>query len=130
TLIQKGSNPTITIKSNNVIIENLNVRHIDTGSKSPAILINGDYNSLNNIQIDTNSYGIQLDQANKNTISHVNILGNEDESIKNRNSAIDLWDLHHNEISDTQIRYVQDGIYIEKSNENKIHRNSVSHSRY
>lgn len=130
TLIQKGSNPTITIKSNNVIIENLNVRHIDTGSKSPAILINGDYNSLNNIQIDTNSYGIQLDQANENNISYVSILGNEDESIKNRNHGIDLWDSDYNEIYATRIRNVQDGIYIEKSNKNKIHHNIVSHSRY
>ncbi|GAB2562076.1 nitrous oxide reductase family maturation protein NosD [Gracilibacillus alcaliphilus] len=130
TLLQKGSNPAITIKSNNVIIENLNVKHIATDSKAPAILINGDDNVLNEINILTNSYGIQLGQANANILSNVSIVGNENESIKNRKHGIDLWESHDNEIYDTQIKYVQDGIYIEKGNENKIHRNIISHSRY
>lgn len=130
TLIQKGSNPAITINSNNVKIENLNIKHMDTGSKSPAIFINGDNNYLKNIQIDTNSYGIQLEEANYNILSYLNISGDENELIKNRQHGIDLWKSHYNSIHDTIIDHVQDGIYIERSNEIKVYNNTVYQSRY
>ncbi|RCO09223.1 hypothetical protein DTX79_11115, partial [Bacilli bacterium] len=126
TLIQKGSNPTITINSNNVKIENFNIKHLDTGSKSPAIFINGDNNYLKNIQIDTNSYGIQLDEANYNILSYLNISGDENELIKNRQHGIDLWKSHYNIIHDTTIDHVQDGIYIERSNEIKVYNSTFA----
>lgn len=130
TLTHSGSQPIITIQADHVEVENIDLQYTNNESESPAILINSDHNSFNQIKIDTNSYGFQFDQANKNTLSHVSITGNERKSIKNRKPGIDLWESHNNEIYDTQIKYVQDGIYIEKSNANKIHRNRISHSRY
>lgn len=131
TLIQKGSHPNITIQSNNVIIENMNIKYINDSSEgSPAILITGDNNSLDKINIITDSYGIQLDNANHNIISDVKIEGNKNEPIINRQHGIDLWESHHNEIYDTCLQYVMDGIYIERSNENIVSRNTASHSRY
>src|SRR5690625_1202096 len=130
TLIQKGSSPGITIQSNDVVIENMNINYLNDDNDSPAILINGDHNSLNNLHINTNSYGIQLDGANYNTISDVSIKGDKDKSLTDREHGIDLWESHYNEIYDTRLQYVNDGIYIERSNENKVSRNIISHSRY
>lgn len=130
TLRQEGSDPVINIQSDNVVLENLNVEYENDHSESSAILINGDNNLLNTINIHTNSYGIQLDEANHNRLSDLTITGIKKEAIKNRKHGIDLWKSNNNEIYDTRIKYVQDGIYMEKSHANKIYRNSASHSRY
>lgn len=130
TLTQVGSEPILTVQSNDVVVENMNLQYTNDGSESPAVLIQGDRNSFNQIEIHTNSYGIQLDQANENTISELSIVGNEDAEIKNRKHGIDLWESHDNDISNTGIKHVQDGIYIERSDANKIYQNIVSDSRY
>lgn len=130
TLTQKDSSSVITINSNNVVIENLNIKHEDYSNESPAILINGHQNSLQQINIDTNSYGIQLDEANDNILSYVNITGNKDKLIKERQHGINIWKSHNNEIHHSTMSYVQDGIYIEKSNETKLYNNTAFQSRY
>jgi len=130
TLIQKDSNPAVTIKSDHVFIENLNIRDTNETSEASTILMNGDNNTLHQIRIHTSSVGIQLDEANDNTLSNIYITGNKNEEIKSRNHGIDLWKSHQNEIVDTRIKHVKDGIYLEKSNTNKINRTIASHSRY
>lgn len=130
TLIQKGSNPALTIKSHHVEIENLHIQHEDDNKEAPAILINGHHNSLQQIKIDTNSYGIQLDEANDNILSHISITGDKANLMKNRQNGIDIWKSHNNEIHHATISNVQDGIYIEKSNANKVHHNTAFESRY
>lgn len=130
TFIQQKADPVITVRSNNVVLENFNITYTKSNNTSPAILINGDNNSLRKINISTDSFGIQLDEANYNDLTKVVIIGNKDEEIKNRKHGIDLQNSHNNKIYDSQIKYVQDGIYVENSFENKISRNSISHSRY
>lgn len=129
--VQQGSEPIITIQSNGVLIENLTLTYVDDDKEAAAILINGDHNELSNIHIQTNSYGVQLDEANDNKLSHLNIVGNkEEESFSQRIHGIFVWQSHHNEIRDTEIKHVQDGIYMEGSNENYIHHNTITQSRY
>lgn len=130
TLIQRGSEPLITIESDHVTIENMDLEYTNEGRESPAIFMKGDHNVLKHIAVQTNSYGIHLDQANENTIADVSITGEEEGAMKNRKHGIDLWESHDNEIYDNRIEYVKDGIYIEKSNANKIYRNTISDSRY
>src|SRR5699024_12426745 len=60
-LTQEKFSPVITIRSEDVTIENVHIRHLDESGESPAILVNSDHNSLQDIEVHTNSYGIQLD---------------------------------------------------------------------
>ena len=130
TLIQQDASPVFTIQSNNVDIENIMIIHEDDHHESPAILINGHHNKLHNINIETNSYGIQLDQANDNTLSYVHIIGDQDAFMKDRQHGIDIWESHRNEIYDSTIQNVQDGIYVEKSHDTVMYDNTVFQSRY
>jgi len=108
----------------------LNLEYVNDGSESAAIMINGNSNELKNITIQTNSYGVHLDEANDNKISNLNIVGDQDESLTHRKHGIFVWKSHNNEIHDTRIKHVQDGIYMEDSFENHIYKNTVSKSRY
>lgn len=130
TLTQEKSSPVITIQSDDVTIENVRIRHVDESDESPAILINSDHNSLQDIDVHTNSYGIQLDEANHNQLSRVRIIGDEEAEIKNRKHGIDLWKSNNNKINDTTIQHMQDGIYVERGHTNNIYNNKISKSRY
>lgn len=129
-LTQSGTEPVISIEADHVVLENLVIQHTDKTGESAAILMHGDENSLSNLSIDTDSFGIKLDDAHQNELLKVTITGNKDAEIKNRKHGIDLYKSHNNEITDAYITHVQDGIYVEKSNENKIRGFNISHSRY
>ena len=130
TLVQQGSDPIITIQTDDAVIENLDLAYANDGSEAAAIFINGDRNELKNINIQTNSYGVHLDEANDNAISHLDIKGDENESLTHRKHGIFVWKSDNNEIHDTRIKHVQDGIYMESSDENHIYQNTVFQSRY
>jgi nitrous oxidase accessory protein len=130
TLIQNGADPAITIQSDNVVIENLHIRHMDDHGESPAILLQGDHNTLHHIGINTSSFGIQLDEANDNNLSGIDITGNKGQEMIKRQHGIELWKSDNNEIQDVRIKHVKDGMYLEKSNGNTVYQNVVSDSRY
>lgn len=130
TFIQKNKNPVITINADHVTLENLSIIHEDDYNHSAAILINSDNNTLQRITIHTTSYGIQLDEANKNKIYDVTITGDQDKPMNERKHGIDLWKSNNNEIYDSSISHVQDSIYIEKSNNTRLFNNQTFYSRY
>lgn len=131
TLVQEGSEPIITIQSNDVVIEHMNLKYTNDGSEATAaIFIEGNHNFLHDIQIHTNSYGVHLDDANYNELSDLTITGDQDALFKDREHGIYVWKSHNNNIHDTKIKHVQDGIYLEQSHENYLYHNVSSHSRY
>lgn len=129
-LTEANSRPVITINSNNVILENIQIKHEARNSESPAILINSDYNTLHHINIETSGNAILLDEANHNRLSHLRIKGNKDTLMQNRQHGIDIWKSHNNEINHSTISHVKDGIYIERSNDTIISNNRAFQSRY
>jgi len=129
-LTSQGTEPAIQIESDDVMLENIKVKHINKENSSSAILIKADHNVLSQLQIETVSYGIQLDEADHNTLSNIKIIGAKEESIMNRKHGLDLWKSHNNTIYNINIEYVQDGIYVERSNENKILDSTITKSRY
>ncbi|MFD2130905.1 nitrous oxide reductase family maturation protein NosD [Pseudogracilibacillus auburnensis] len=130
TFIQQTSEPMISVQANDVVIERIKIHNKTDYEDSAAILLNGNNNVLKNLEITTNGYGIKLDQADNNELSHITITGNEDTPLSKRQHGIDLWKSHHNEIHHTYIKHVKDAIYIEHSNETSVHHNDASHSRY
>lgn len=130
TLSHHGSDPIITIQSNDVTLENMTLHFSDEKHEAPAILVTGEHHTLKHMTIHTNSFGIQLDEAYDSTLSHIQITGEEKHALKDRQHGIDVWKSHDNTIHDTNIKHVKDGIYIEKSNGNALYHNTASHSRY
>ncbi|MEI3611167.1 right-handed parallel beta-helix repeat-containing protein [Pseudogracilibacillus sp. SO30301A] len=130
-IIQNNSQqPIISIQASNIVLENITLQYQTIENDSPAILIQGTDSALKNLQIDTNSYGIRLDQADNNELSEITINGKKEIPLPNRQHGIDVWKSDNNSIHNTHITDVQDGIYIESSNQTSIYNNYVSHSRY
>lgn len=130
TVSPNNSIPVITIAADNVVLENLHIEHSDLRNESPAIFIHSHANSLLEINIDTSSYGIQLEEANDNLLSDLTIRGNKNTPMKDRRHGINILKSHNNEIRHSTISDVLDGIYIEKSSENKVYNNKAFQSRY
>lgn len=130
TLQNDSSDPIISIQADEVVLEHINFQYESTERGIPAILIQGESNELKQLIIETNSFGIRLDEANNNEISDVTIKGQKEIPLNERQAGIDLWlsnnnSIHHNDITD-----VEDGIYAESSEGNEIHHNIVTDSRY
>ena len=64
-------------------------------------------------------YGIRLDEANDVRIEDSEIMG------RRKGNGIDLWKSNRNQIENLFISNVADGIYLEQSNENILHRNKI-----
>ncbi|HLS22349.1 MAG TPA: NosD domain-containing protein [Pseudogracilibacillus sp.] len=122
--------PAITILTDHVTIKDLTILYHDNMKEQAALYVNGDNNELENLTIQTNSYGIQLKDAHHNNITQVTITGEKNVPIRERKHGIDLFQADHNTISHAKISYVEDGIYIESSKYNVIHNNKATHSRY
>ena len=130
-IIQNSSQqPIVSIQDSNIILENITLQYQTADIDSSAILVKGTHNVLKNLHIDTNSYGIRLDQADDNELSEITITGKKNIPLNNRQHGIDVWKSHNNFIHNTHITDVQDGIYVESSNKTAIYSNYVSNSRY
>lgn len=124
------THPILTIKADGVTVENIHLQYDTDDTQSPAILVQGAKNELTKLTIETNSYGIRLDEANENVLSQIKIEGKRELPINQRKAGIDLWISHNNEVYRNEIKDVEDGIYVESSNHNQIYDNLVTHSRY
>lgn len=131
TIITSPSNdPVITIQGNDGTIEGLHIIQANEHVDAPALLLEGNNNLLTDLQVETGSVGIQLNQADNNMLSNVTITGDSNKTITERKHGIDLFASNSNSILHTTIHHVQDGIYIEKSHDTKVMNNTVFKSRY
>lgn len=124
--------PVVTITANHVTIENLAIeQEVKTEDKIPAIAVTSDYNTLSHLHITSeNGFGVHLDKANENKLEALKITGKKEVPITARYHGIDVWKSNGNHITDTQVQYVLDGVYMEDSNDTKLEKNKVSFSRY
>src|SRR5699024_2975671 len=129
-LQNESSDPIVSIQADSVVLENIDIHYESTNEESPAILIQGDRNKLRQLNIEMNSYGIQLDGAHFNEISDISIKGQKDIPINQRRAGIDLRLSNNNLLHHNEIINVEDGIYVESSEGNKIFHNIVTESRY
>lgn len=126
----KGQLPAITIKSHHVTLFNIHVKQ-DGPLDMPGIRMEGDHHKLEQIKIETNGVGIKLYESSNNHLTQIEIQGPSLPQQKlHKGNAIDLWESHHNLITQTTISSVQDGIYIEKSHHNQLLENRIQNSRY
>lgn len=128
-ILSDGKGPALTIQTDQAVIENMTFIDQRTPTDE-TVYINGRNNELKDLTIQTNGVGIQLYEAQNNTLENINITGNQAVTFAERGNGIDLWDSNNNTIQYSNISNVQDGIYLEKSEENAIFNNEVTNSRY
>lgn len=107
----------------------------ESPSKIPALLITGDRTVVENMNIQTASQGIVLEDANdgqfrSNIIQWSDSAAGRAVKLFDKGNGIDLYNSHRNIIRDNTIQRVHDGIYMENSDDNRLTFNVIEHSRY
>lgn len=134
TLYNNNDELTVHIQANHVSFKGFTIYH--SHSQSPAVLVEGDDNSINDVHINSHGTSLQLLGANRNELQQILIereqpLNLAETNMGNRNgNGIDLFNSHNNVIRNNTLINQLDGIYIESSNGNKIEYNKIYHSRY
>ena len=124
TLHSCSQKPTLTIKRKDIVIDGLKIEQCTRKEDVPAIYVSGENHVLRNMQVTTSQVGIKLEDA-----FHTKI---EDGSVKGEKTGngIDLWHSDDNSIRNMDIRFVQDGIYMQESNNLNIFDNFIQQARY
>lgn len=123
------------IRANQVEITGLQIVDERDSAQDATIVLEGSYNRLKQLAIRTRGSGIQLREAHGNQLTDIHVEGLLSDAEKNtsfskRGNGIDLWGSHDNMISSCSISNMQDGIYMESSESNRMENNYVSDSRY
>lgn len=122
--------PAITIKSDHVILTNIHVKQ-EGSLDTPGIQMQGNYNKLEQIKVQTSGIGMKLGGSSHNQLRQIDICGPSSPGQKlHKRNGLDLWESHHNLITQANISSVQDGIYLERSHDNQLANNKIQHSRY
>jgi nitrous oxidase accessory protein len=133
-IINESNQPAIQLMASHSRLIGLEI--VDQAPKSSAaIVVTGNDNILNNLNIQTKSSGIRLRKASRNmiqksTISWLEQKGEPPTPLSNKGNGIDLWGAHENRITENVISNLHDGIYLESSNWNRIEGNRLERSRY
>ncbi|WP_414853357.1 nitrous oxide reductase family maturation protein NosD [Brevibacillus sp. IT-7CA2] len=144
---------TLTIESDNVSVQGIHIVDKRINSDVAALVIRGDQNFLENVIVETKGIGIQLRQADYNTLHNVQVIGKikgdgspttssghnhgaqpevkpkQTEKAK-RGNGIDVRESDHNRFIKNQVTNVEDGFYVENSDRNHLEQNLVTNSRY
>ena len=148
--------PVLTVASNDVTIRGIRLYDNRINNPQATLVIRGNANLIEEVQIDTMGPGIQLRNASQNTLRNIRITGHvldPDEAAADighdhaahqqltqpsqqpgvkpkKGNGIDLLASHQNRIIANQIVNAFDGIYLESSQENTLSQNVVEKSRY
>lgn len=130
------SDVTLFIESDEVKVDGITVLHNNPQLDSKALLLRGSRNQISNVTVHTRGMGIVLENANENVLQNIRIEGAFQDSdftgsmLTREGNGIDLFQSNDNLIENVEIRYAQDGIYVEQGTGNTIQDSYVAHSRY
>lgn len=125
TVIQySGKGPAITIKGEDVQLEDVSVNVKGLTKSQPAIFLSGRGHSISQVNIKTDGIGIKLDYADSIKVEKTTITGNGEDN------AIDLWESNDNQFKNNQLKIVQDGFYAENSHGNQFVHNEIEKAHY
>lgn len=135
TITSQGDQPVITVNTDHVSMTGIHVIDERSHPDNAAIVLHGSGHVLDRLHIQSAGSGIQLREVQKSLFQQLQISGLENQSgterqLFHRGNGIDLWGSHDNLIISCTISSMQDGIYLESSESNRILNNTVSDSRY
>ncbi|WP_377918647.1 right-handed parallel beta-helix repeat-containing protein [Bacillus songklensis] len=116
--------PVVTLKDDGVVLKNLKIEQCSKTSDTTAIYVTGKNHHLENMQIQSNHYGIKLNRASGIVIEKGSI------TTAGAGNGIDLWESDHNLIQNVHFENVRDGVYLEGSNGNQLRNNKMEKARY
>lgn len=148
--------PVLTIDSNQVILRGLKLQDKRINQPLATLVIRGNQNLVEQVEIDTMGTGIQLRDASFNELRQIRVTGHvldpnesaadighdhsahmlltqpqQDSKVQaKKGNGIDLRQSHQNRLIGNQIINAFDGLYLENSHENLLEQNQVEKSRY
>lgn len=129
-----GTGNVITIKSSNVLLDNLRVSHSsfdrNTGEEFAAIKVMEDENVIKNITISDSFHGLYLSQAHNNVVSNITVFGKNNGEIAGQGNGLHLYYSNNNELKNNYVEGTRDGIFFDYSNQNVLKGNRIEHTRY
>lgn len=134
-IVGTGDEPTLRIMADGVRLSGLYVEAQSTNKDAAAIVITANDTLLEQMHIESMSYGIRMKGANRSEIRDSVIIRNDEAvdkpgKLSDRRNGIDLFDSHDSRLTGNRISHMLDGIYVERSNNTFLENNEVSHSRY
>ncbi|WP_162595936.1 NosD domain-containing protein [Bacillus sp. CGMCC 1.16541] len=124
TKIQGNGPYVIKVTGQGVTLKGIHVQQKAEAVKDTAILVEGINHRIKNVNIETKSLGIHLNDASENKLSSVSIKGEES------HHGVLLTNSSSNHLEHHTISHVLDGFYIENSHQNMFRNNTVRQSRY
>lgn len=134
-LTASGDQPILTIKANHVQLSGVTIIDQRKQQNLIALLLAGDSNRLQKIQIATQGTALKMEEADNNQIEDIRIRGIQPSgqgarAFTDMGNGIDLWESVNNVIKNCHITNMHDGIYSENCNSNQIVCNHIENSRY
>lgn len=132
TLINHSNESAISILSDGVHLQGIQIKHPVSGDQSSAIQVMADQVTLENLTIQTSGYGILIRDADRGVIQNNTILWTRPDANmpKQKGNGIDLYNSNDMLIQNNTITRVRDAIYLEKSRNARVQGNKLSHTRY
>lgn len=119
-----STEPIITISGKNVTLRNIKIVGCSNQESLAEIVVMGTNHLLEDLTINTGKIAIKLEDVEDTHIRKVGITG-----LSNEN-GIDLWQSNRNAFENIEINGVQDGFYLENSDNNILFGNTIRDSRY
>lgn len=129
-LVNTSQRSAVTIEAERVTVSGLAIVD-ETVKEAPTVLVTGDRAALEDLHIRTGSHGIVAREANEGTVTRVAV-----EWVvpgirqAEKGNGIDLYEAHRWRLTDSTIRDVHDGIYLENSDDTLVQDNVIERSRY
>ncbi|OME99265.1 hypothetical protein BK127_38915 [Paenibacillus sp. FSL H7-0331] len=125
--------PAIRVEADHVLLKGISIIQEGRGETS-AVLVASNRNVLASLHIQTQAFGILIQDGSFNEIRDTTIQRSSQDSstskLTEKRNGIDLFNAHDNLIIGNTISSMFDGIYLESSNRNRVEHNQVDHSRY
>ncbi|ETI70080.1 right-handed parallel beta-helix repeat-containing protein [Neobacillus vireti] len=119
-----SSEPALSISGKKVMVKQVKIIGCQKAESPAAIFISGKQHQLEDITVEYDHLGLELEEVNNSTFRNISVTG------KNKKNGFDLWESNHNTFEDCRIDHVQDGFYLESSHNNTFSGNTISNSRY
>jgi nitrous oxidase accessory protein len=123
-----GSGSVITVVAPNVTIEGLTVRGsgLDLSARNSGVLVRdgGKGARIERNRFEGNLFGVYLVAASNTLVRGNTIVGREDPHVSERGDGVSIWNSPGAQVSDNDIRFGRDGIFVTTSRNNLFRGNS------
>ncbi|WP_188623627.1 right-handed parallel beta-helix repeat-containing protein [Caldalkalibacillus thermarum] len=122
--------PVMTIETDHVEVTGLVLIQPVTAADATAILAYGNNHRFHHLRIETQGTGIRAEGTQNFVIAHNEIVGEKSSDMSRRGHGVEIWFSHGTHVHSNVLRWVRDGVYVERSSAVKIKNNDIERSRY